>query len=268
MSILSPRAMISIRAATFIAVTIVASLMLATSTRAQAPAEPGVSDEVRAVLAQMGKTMQAKQFSFQAHTLRAYAGPNGELLHIAHAIKAIVRRPDRVLVESTGDDGSGNLIFDGKTLVVYNATQKQYAKVPAPGTIQGMLDVATQKMGIDFPLADLLSDDPETSMVAGVTAGGQVGTAMIGGVECRHLFFLQPPDIELELWLENNDKALPRRVFVTYTSLPGRPTFIAELSDWDLAVQPTDSEFAFQAPAGATEVQMKPVATALPSQTK
>jgi hypothetical protein len=105
-------------------------------------------------------------------------------------------------------------------------------------------------------------------MVAGVTSGGQVGTAMIDGVECHHFFFLQPPDIELELWLENNDRALPRRVFVTYTSLPGRPTFIAELSDWDLAAHPTDAEFVFQPPAGATEAQMKPVTTAPPSQTK
>jgi hypothetical protein len=258
----------AIRAAIVLAVTIAVPMTSATSARAEAPTEPGVSDEVRAVLAQMGKTMQAKQLSFQAHTLRAYAGPNGELLHIAHAIKAVVRRPDRVLVESSGDDGPGKLLYDGKTLVVYNATLKQYAKVPAPGTIQGMLDVATEKMGIDFPLADLLSDDPETSMVAGVTSGGQVGTAMIDGVECRHFFFLQPPDIELELWLENNDRALPRRVFVTYTSLPGRPTFIAELSDWDLAAHPTDAEFVLQPPAGATEAQMKPVTTALPSQTK
>ena len=242
--------------------------MTVSSAGAQAPAEPGVSEEVRAILAQMGKTMQAQQFSFQAHTLRAYAGPNGELLHIAHAIKATIRRPDRVLVESTGDDGSAKLMYDGKTLVVYNAVQKQYAKVPAPDTIQGMLDVMTEKMGIDFPLADLLSDDPETSMIAGVTSGGQVGMATIDGVECRHLFFLQPPDVELELWLENNDKALPRRVFVTYTSLPGRPTFIAELSDWNLAVHPADAEFVFQPPAGVTEVQMKPVATALPTQTK
>jgi hypothetical protein len=267
MQVSSWHPMLAIRAAAFLAVTSVIAMTL-TSARAQAPVEPGVSDEVRAVLAQMGKTMQAQQFSFQARTLRAYAGPNGELLHIAHAIKAMIRRPDRVLVESTGDDGSAKLMYDGKTLVVYNVVQKQYAKVPAPDTIQGMLDVMTAKMGIDFPLADLLSDDPETSMIAGVTSGGQVGTATIDGVECRHLFFLQPPDVELELWLENNDKALPRRVFVTYTSLPGRPTFIAELSDWNLAVHPADTEFVFQPPPGVTEVQIKPVATALPAQTK
>ena len=141
----SLRAITAIRAATFLAVAIVASLTLTTSIHAQALAEPGVSPEVSAILAQMGKTMQAKQFSFQARTLRAYAGPNGELLHIAHSIKAVVRRPDRVSVESSGDDGSGKLVYDGKTLVVYNATEKQYARVPAPDTIQGMLDVVRRK---------------------------------------------------------------------------------------------------------------------------
>jgi hypothetical protein len=140
----------AIRAAIVLAVTIAGPMTLATSARAGAPTEPGVSDEVRAVLAQMGKTMQSKQLSFQAHTLRAYAGPNGELLHIAHAIKAVVRRPDRVLVELSGDDGPGKLLYDGKTLVVYNATLKQYVKVPAPGTIQEMLDLATEKRGSIF----------------------------------------------------------------------------------------------------------------------
>ena len=51
----------------------------------------------------MGKTLQAKEFSFQAHTIRVYSDQNGELLHIAHTFKVVVRRPDRLLVAGNGD---------------------------------------------------------------------------------------------------------------------------------------------------------------------
>jgi len=38
------------------------------------------------------------------------------------------------------------------------------------------------------------------------------------------------------LWLEDNDRALARRVAITYRSMRGRPTFIADLSDWNLNI--------------------------------
>ena len=80
----------------------------------------------------------------------------------------------------------------------------------------------------------------------------------IDGVRCNHFFFVQAADdLELELWLEDNERALPRRFVVTYRSLPGRPIFIAELSDWDFSIQAPDSDFVFQPPAGVTQVELK-----------
>ena len=58
-----------------------------------------------------------------------------------------------------------------------------------------------------------------------------------------------------------NERALPRRFVVTYRSLPGRPIFIAELSDWDFSIQPADRDFVFQPPAGVTQVELKASAT-------
>src|SRR5690242_3380741 len=62
------------------------------------PPKPAVGDEVRDALAQMGKTLLADQFSFQARTLRVYVERNGQPLHIAHTIQVVVRRPDRMAI--------------------------------------------------------------------------------------------------------------------------------------------------------------------------
>jgi hypothetical protein len=247
--------------------TIGAMSAMVASARAADPPAAAINEEASAALARMGKTLSAAQFSFRSRTMRAYAGPNGELLHIVHATKTVVRRPDHLLVDVSGDDGSTKMIYDGKTFVVYGVTQKQYASIPVSGTIDQMLDVAENRMGADFPLADLLTDNPEKSVLSGVTSGGQVGTATIDGVLCRHFFFNQAPDLELELWLEDNDRSLPRRVFVTYRSLPGHPTFVAELSDWDFSIHPADADFVFQPPAGVAKVEMtaKPGASPAPA---
>jgi len=189
--------------------------------------KPEISAEASAALQRMGETLRAQQFSFQAQTIRVYAGPKGEPLHIFHTLDVTVSRPNRLLVSRNGDDGPGKLVYDGKTLMIYMGDANKYASIPVPGTIEGMMKEAMGRLGVDFPLADFLTDAPSKSFLSGVTEGEVVNTVAIDGVPCLHMFFLQPPGIELELWLEKNDQSLPRRLIVTYRSLPGQPNFIA-----------------------------------------
>lgn len=238
------------------------SLAVVSTARSQSAQEMAVGPDALEALARMGKTLSAKQFSFQSRTFRSYAGPNGELLHIAHATKTVYSRPDRLSVSVTGDDGSIKLLYDGKTLVLYAEEAKQYVSLPVTGGIEKALDLLEERTGTDFPLADLLSDNPAEAVASGITSGGKVGTSTIDGVRCNHFFFNQAADdLELELWLEDNEQALPRRFVVTYRSLPGRPIFIAELSGWDFSIQPPDSDFVFQPPAGVTQVELRASAT-------
>jgi hypothetical protein len=235
------------------------------SVRAQEPKDVAISEDTGAALARMNRTLRTRQFSFEARTFRSYVGANGELLHIAHTLKTVFRRPDRLSVDVSGDDGASKMIYDGNTIVVYAVEEKRYASLAVSGGIDKALDAVEERARVDFPLADLLSDDPEASVLAGVTSGSQVGTATIGGVLCRHFFFGQAPDMEFELWLEDNERSLPRRLVVTYRSLPGRPILIAELSNWDLSADVPDSAFVFEPPADATKVELTQKSRASPS---
>jgi hypothetical protein len=225
------------------------------------PAKPAISEEASAALLRMGHTLGAERFSFQARTIRVYADVGGQPLHIFHALKIVVQRPNRLFAEAGGDDGTTKLVFDGKTAYLFSAVQNKYAKIPVPeGTIEGMLKEAVGRLGIDFPLADFLTSAPNKAFLTGVTTGRVVNTVTIDGAPYLHMFFGQPPGIELELWLSKNDQSLPSRLIVTYRMLPGQPNFIAEFSDWSFDVHPSDAAFAFQPPAGAVEAALKPVA--------
>jgi hypothetical protein len=224
-----------------------------------------ISAEARDAIARMGKTLQAQQFSFEAQTVRVYAGPNGEPLHIFHTLNVTVRRPDRLLVVRNGDDGPSKLVYDGKTLAIYIEAGNKYARIPVPGTLEGMMKEAMGRLGVDFPLADFLTNSPAQSFLSGVTQGEVVNTVTIGGVPCLHLFFVQPPGLDLELWTEKNAPSLPRRLIVTYRTLPGEPEFAATFSNWNFAIHPTDADFVFAPPPGAVQFAVKPALATPPA---
>jgi hypothetical protein len=220
-----------------------------------------ISNEALVALARMGKSLQGKQFSYESRQYRATAGPNNELLHIFHLNKVLVQRPDRIALDSDGDDGEVKLLYDGKSIVVYSVEAKQYATIPVTGGITSALDIAAERTGTELPLASLLAEDPEKSVLNGIIMGGKVGTATIRGVRCDHFFFVQASDdLELELWLEDNERSLPRRVVVTYRALAGRPVFIAEISAWNFSPDVADSNFEFSPPAGVTQVALQQAA--------
>ena len=81
-------------------------------------AKPSISKEAAEDLLRMGQTLRVEEFSFPAKTIRVYADPNGEPLHIFHTMRVTVHRPSRLVVDVNGDDGSTKLAFDGKTAIV------------------------------------------------------------------------------------------------------------------------------------------------------
>ncbi len=248
-----------------IAVTIGPLSTMGPSVHAAAPAKPAISEEANAALAQMARSLLAEQFSFRARTFRVYTASNGQPLHIAHAMKVTVRRPDRMMIDLTGDDGSTKLYYDGKTIVIFGVESKKYVTMPAPPTLQAMLDANVGKGKLDFPLADFLTNAPDKTFLTGITSGSQVTTVTIDGVPCRHFLFTQSPGVEIELWVEKNERALPRRLVATWRSEPGQPSFIAEMSDWDLSIHPSDADFTFQPPEGAVKSEA-PIPTPAPAQ--
>jgi hypothetical protein len=223
---------------------------------AEAP-PPGISADASAAIQQMSKTLSAKEFSFQARTIRVYEDEFGQPLHIFHAVKVIVRQPDHLAAHRTGDDGASDLYYDGKTVTLYGANQNKYARADAPNTIEAMLDEVGQRLNVDFPFADFVAPDPGKTFLDGVTSGRELAPVTIDGKPARHLFFSQIGGVDLEVWLDKSEQATPERLVATYRLMPGQPSFIAEFSDWNFAAHPSDSDFVFQPPAGAKQVELQ-----------
>lgn len=219
-------------------------------------AQEAISTDARDAVTAMGKTLDNGAFSFKMQTIRQYQKDN-QPLHIGHEGVVSVRRPDRLRIDIDGDDGRAQIGYDGSTLTIYNPTANRYGALAVSGSIETMLRTATEKIGMDFPLADLMADQPGQSFLDGVITGFKVGDATIDGQTCDHFFYMQSPGIELELWTEANQASLPRRLIITYRSLPGEPQFVAEMSDWKLGLHLPEETFIIKPPADATKVGEK-----------
>ena len=227
--------------------------------RAAAPAQPvmpGISVEAGTAVTQMAKTLSAKELSMTARTIRVYLDDAGQPLHIFQTMKIVVRRPNKLTVQVSGDDGAHDLFYDGKSASIFSPDANEYATIAAPEEIPSALDEVQDKLNVDFPLGAFFSASPEKSLLNDVVAGWQVGTASVDGIDCRHLLLIQRAGIEVELWVENNSEARPHRMIVTYRMLPGQPNFVAEFTGWSTQVHSPDSEFAFQPPADAKKIEL------------
>ena len=235
-----------------------ATLSTARADEPAPPFKPAISDEAATAISQMGKTLHARDLSVTARTVSVYLDEFGQPLHIFHTIKIAARRPDRIAVEFSGDDGRHDLFYDGKAASVFFPDSKKYMTIPASGDIPSALDEIGDKLDLDFPLAVLFAGSPDEVLLDDTMAAWQVGTATVDGIECRHLLFSQKSGIDVELWVEKNDAAKPHRLVVTYPLLQGQPSFVAEFTSWTTEPPLSDSEFTFEPPADAKKIDPTP----------
>jgi len=121
-----------------------------------------------------------------------------------------------------------------------------------------MLETLMGKLHVDFRWR-LLTDAPDKSFLFGVTEGKDVGTW--SSTACRAATCSSSSRRIAARALgekEKQDQALPRRLIVTYRSLPDQPTH-REFSDWNLTAQPPTRSSPSPL-EGAKKIELKPMA--------
>jgi hypothetical protein len=169
-----------------------------------------------------------------------------------------IKRPDKMRAARAGGLMDQRLFYDGKSMTLYNPNEKVYATQPAPDTIEKMIELAREKIGILLPAADLLYRNAFPLMMQDVTLAVVVGKSVVGGVTCDHLLFSRP-EVDFQLWIADGDKPWPLKYVVTETGTPERLSITTLLSNWDTAPAVDDSLFHFVPPAGTQAIEFLPL---------
>jgi len=230
--------------------------------KASAPAPPAAKKPVpdpKAVLRQSCDFLKNQpQFSFKAEVANDRVYHGGKKLQFGQEIAASFRRPDKLRLDGDGDLESKQLIFDGKTLTLYDQYKNHYAGIEVTGDIDAALEKAYKDYGLRVGLADLgstrLCDHAGKDLVHAL----YVGLHKVRGVSCHHLAF-DRKDGHYQVWIEAGEKPVLRKIVVTRKKLPDSPQWTAYLSDWNFSPAFADNLFTFAPPAGAQKIKFMPV---------
>jgi len=167
-----------------------------------------------------------------------------------------VRRPTGLRVDLRDDRGDRkSLYYNGKSVTVYGPKTGYYATVPAPDTVRGVIDALGERYGIDLPGADLFYWDSSSFTAGQFKSAVYLGEATIEGTPTHHFAFSQD-GLDWQIWLQQGDKPLPRKLLLITTSLAARPQH-AVLMRWNLAPRIAAGDFEFKPPAGAQRIAIQ-----------
>ena len=156
------------------------SAVAAAELRAQAPAvDPAAVKTLKRMTDYLGGL---KQFSVRTQNTLEDWLESGHRIDLDVSASVTVRRPDRLHAERKGDLVDQVFCCDGKTLTLYNPSDKVYAAEPAPGTIEDLLDYVRESLGLIVPAADLVYRNNFQLLMQDVNLALVIGKSFIGGI--------------------------------------------------------------------------------------
>ena len=232
------------------------SVTVSTEVRAQASAvDPAATQILKRMTDYLGSL---KQFSVHTENTLEDVLDSGHRVDLGVSANVIISRPNKILAERKGDLIDQVFYYDGKTLTLYNPSDKVYATVSAPGTFEGLFKFMYESLGFLVPVSDLLYPDAFPLLMQDVTYAVVLGKTFIGGVKCDHLLFSRP-GVNFQVWVADGNRPLPYKYVVTDTGTPARLSITTVMSDWNVAPAVTNARFTFVPPKGTQEITFMPL---------
>ena len=171
-----------------------------------------------------------KAISFQYDTNLEIVTKDKQKLALASSGTVTLNRPDKIRITRTGGFADVEFLFDGKTLTLLGKTANLYGQLEVPGTIDHLIDELRDKYGRPVPGADLLLSNINDQLMATVVDVKDLGSGVIGGVECDHLAF-RTKEVDWQIWIAQGSRPYPCRYVITSTTVAA-----------GTAIQPHDQE--------------------------
>jgi len=199
-----------------------------------------------------------KQFSVKTQNTIEDLTDSGHRVDYDVSATVTVSRPNKLKAQRKGDLIDQTFYYNGKTLTLYNPSDKVYATESAPETIEGMLSFARSSLGLVIPAADLIYRNNFQLLMRGVTLATVIGKEFIGGVECDHLLFSRP-GVDFQVCVAESGKPLPYKYVVTDTSTCALISISTVMRDWNAAPRVDDASFNFVPPEGVKKISFMPL---------
>ena len=103
--------------------------------------------------------------------------------------------------------------------------------------------------------------------MADVVEARDLGSGVIGGVECDHLAF-RTKEVDWQIWIALGKRPYPCRYVITTKLVDQAPQYSVQIRDWKTGSKVASDDFAFKNATSAKKIDLKdlPDAGDLPKQ--
>lgn len=177
-------------------------------------------------------------------------------LALASSGVVALKRPDKIHSMRAGGFADVEMYFDGKTLTLFGKNKNLYSQIDLPGTVDHLIDEL--RMTYDRPLAaaDLMLSDSYDALMIGVNDIKDLGSGVIGGVECDYVAF-RTDEVDWQIWIAQGKRPFPCRYVITSKLIPHGPQYSIQFSDWKTGKKVASTDFSFKNPTNAAKVDLK-----------
>jgi hypothetical protein len=227
---------------------------------ATAPAAGGQdasTQNAKALLKAMSDYLAAqKAISLSYDSVFEVVSKEKQKFQIATSGTILLNRPDKVRTTRKSGFADTEMVYDGKTLSFLGKGQNAYVQAEVPGTVDTLIDQLRDKFHRQLPGADLLQSGVYDALMTDVTDVKDLGSGVIGGVECNHLAF-RAKETDWQIWIAQGQNPYPCRYVITSTGVDQAPQFTLTIREWKAGADVPAGDFAFNAPAGAKRIEEK-----------
>jgi len=179
---------------------------------------------------------------------------HGLMVSNSEDVRVSISRPASMNISSFDGEVAKGLYFDDGLLTVYNSGNKLYAQAEIPKEIDAAMEFALEELDIEAPLMDLIYQDASTHLIgSGEEIMYLTDKSRVGGTDCHHLA-IRGSEVDVQLWVEEGDRPVARKIMITSKWEGGSPRFVANLM-WDTTPKFKPDTFKFTAPEGASKIE-------------
>jgi hypothetical protein len=168
-------------------------------------------------------------------------------------VKISIDRPGSLRISSFDGAQKMEIFFHDGTLTVFNTQNKFYAQADIPNEIEAALEFALEELDVEAPLMDLIYADVSTHLIGSMeTVLYLTDQARVGGSDCHHIA-IRGPESDVQIWVEEGDRPVPRKIMITSKWEGGSPRYTANMN-WVTDPKIDQETFEFKAPEGSQNI--------------
>ena len=213
--------------------------------------------DAKRILKAMSDYMGAqKSFSFEFDATLEVVTTDDQKLALASSGTVTLERPDKIRVTRKGGFADVEMFFDGKMLTLLGKNLNVYTQLDVPGTVDHLIDELRDTYQRPLPAADLLVSNPYDALMLDVVDVKDLGSGVIGGVECDFLAF-RTNEVDFQIWIAQGRRPYPCRYVITSKRISGGPQYSVQTRDWKTGSEVAATDFSFKNTTKAKKVDLK-----------